>query len=247
MALKTELESQPERQMLSEERVLKAVETGQNGPRFNFKKYLEGFYKGFAPDAHGRWPTVGNDSHTTIAELNQRAFDDWQYVEKNQPRFGNTIKGWAAEWLILKSLAERYDGGLKFEKGTDPLTEAKGEDLRMELPFKNEKHWFRFDITVSDETQLHAKQDRAAAEAKYRTEPLETIVPLPVGKLTKDRERFIQLQHYPSLRTAFAETLVEQYIPALLVENLGPQLQARGLNAKEISNRARLIPHPARR
>ncbi len=245
--MKTELEPQPERQILAEERVLKAVETGQNGPQFNFKKYLEGFYKGFASDAHGRWPTVGNDSHGTISELNQRAFEDWRYVEQHHPRFNNTLKGWAAEWIILKSLAERYDGGLKFEKRTDPITEAKGEDLRLKLPFKQSEHWFRFDITVSDETQLHAKQDRAAAEVKYRVDPLETIVPLPVGGLMKDRQRFVQLQNDPNLRTKFAETLVEQYIPAVLEENLGSQLKTRGLNIKEIGNRARLIPHPARR
>lgn len=224
-----------------------AIETGAKGPQFNFKKYLEGFYKGFAPDLHGRWPTVGPGSHTIIAELNQRAFEDWQYVEKNQPRFNNTLKGWAAEWLILKSLTERYDGGLQFEKRTDPFTEAKGEDLRIALPFTKRGHWFRFDITVSDETQLHAKQDRAAAQAKSLTDPLETIIPLPVGKLMKDRERFVQLQNYDNLRMAFAETLVEQYIPALLQQNLGPQLTARGFNTKEITTRAHLIPQPARR
>jgi len=246
--LKTELESKEEyRQILSEQRVLGAIETGSNGPQLNFRRYLKGFYRGFAPGAQGSWPTVGSDSHTTIAELNQRAFEDWQYVEKNQPRFNNTLKGWAAEWLILKSLGERYDGGLKFEKRTDPFTEAQGEDLRMALPFTKRGHWFRFDITVSDETQLHAKQDRAAAQKKALADPLETIIPLPVGNLMKDRQRFVQLQQNSGLRTAFAETLVEQYIPALLVENLGPQLLARGLNPKEIGSRARLIPHPSRR
>lgn len=245
--MKTESEPQAEQQILSEERVLKALETGSNGPQFNFNKYLEGFYKGFATDLQGKWPTVGSGSHETIAELNQRAFDDWQYVEKRRPQFRNTLKGWAAEWLILKSLAERYDGGLQFEKRTDPLTEAKGEDLRLKLPFKETEHWFRFDITVSDETQLHAKQDRASGEVKYRTDPLETIIPLPVGKLMKDRERFVQLQNDAGLRMAFAETLIHQYIPALLHENLGPQLQARGFNIKEIGSQARLIPQPPRR
>ncbi|MBI3260926.1 hypothetical protein HYZ64_00955 [Candidatus Berkelbacteria bacterium] len=245
--MKTEQELSAEyQQMETESRIIGAIETGQNGSRFNFHKYVEKFYQGIGPDQSAKRPLIDNNLPSAIEKLDQRAFDDWQYIERNRPGLKHELKGWAAEWLLLRSLSERYGDGLKFEKHTDSYTDSRGEDIRIQLPFGDQKRWFRFDITVSDETALHKKQDRAAGEIKFLREPLETVLPLPIGKLMQDNQRFVQLHNYRNLRTNFAEYLIEQYIPEILLNNLGPHLAKDKLDLKRMGSLAHMIPQPRR-
>lgn len=246
--MKTEQEHAAEyRRLDSEQRVLGAIETGPRGQNFNFGKYLREFYRGFGPDQLGRWPVFSGGQPTIINDLNERAFHDWQYTEKHRPEFVKTMTGWAAEWLVLKSLSERYNGGLKFSKNTDPTIESKGEDLAVELPFGERKQRFRFDITTSDVEQLHQKQERAEGEARFRSKPLETIIPLPIGKLMGKREQFVQLQNYDNIRIALAENLMERYIPELLHTYLAEPLAKEKLDLKECRETLHILPRPGKR
>ena len=224
------------------ERVKRNILETPKRKKLKIREYLEDLYSssGIKENEKKLWPDVGRENQDLMELVFNSLKSDWQGT--TEPDIKSSIKGQLVEWLVLKSMIERY-GKIKPEvfdvyKSCDPVIDKKFyTDLFIKAPISETKGYytcdFGIDITISkgnyEQKMFEYKQNAKNEAVPHRFKGIPVLIEV-------SNEELEELLEYQEKRKDFAEKFYkEAFLPQISGQDLGEMLQFRSVTTERMA------------